>query len=241
VRAFPGVYHVELRKFPHSVSRFNQSEQQLLALVVPFVRGEWIEIGERKWNTNETKLTVLEGPELSLQDMSMNRGWRNAQRRSDDVTERVLAAVRAQHAVGAGGGEAVRAPSPAIPAHPAAAPVAPGSAPRESETTGSDVLLADSLALELLAQLDAGPMPLTRLWELSHARLGDGAPAASSLALAEAATRSLLARGLAQLVCESGRCEGGEAVAVERIDDVLADVASWGAACSGSVAIARKR
>ncbi|HEX3452144.1 MAG TPA: hypothetical protein VHS26_02500, partial [Solirubrobacteraceae bacterium] len=81
------MYHFELRKFPHTVSRFNQTEQQMLALAVPWTRAEWVEVGERKWNVNETKLTVLEGPELSLQDMSMNRGWRNARRHGIDVTE----------------------------------------------------------------------------------------------------------------------------------------------------------
>lgn len=227
------MYHVELRKFPHTVSRFNQSEQQLLALVVPFVSGEWVEVGERKWNTNETKLTVLEGSELSLQDMSMNRGWRNAQRRSDDVTERVLAGVRAQHAGGAGGGQAEIAPLAA--ASPRS--LAPQPAPRGDDA----VLLADSLGLELLGTLDAGPMPLARIWELSHVRLGDAVAAARSLALAEAATRSLLSRGLARLVCEGADCEGGEVVDDARVDAVLADVGSWGAACSGSVAIARKR
>ncbi len=98
------MYHFELRKFPHTVSRFNQSERQVLALVMPWTREEWVEVGERKWNVNETKLTVLEGPELSLQEMAMNRGWRNALRRSDDVTERVLTAVREHQAARRGGG-----------------------------------------------------------------------------------------------------------------------------------------
>jgi hypothetical protein len=88
------VYHFELRKFPHTVSRFNQGEQQVQALVARWVTEEWIDVAERKWNVNEAKLTVLEGPELSLQEMAMNRGWRNAMRRSEDVTERVLAAAR---------------------------------------------------------------------------------------------------------------------------------------------------
>ncbi len=89
------MYHYELRKFPHTFCVFNQSEQQLRAIVAPWTTGEWVEVGERTWNIYETKLTILEGPELALPDLAMNRGWRNAKRRSDDVTERVLAAGRA--------------------------------------------------------------------------------------------------------------------------------------------------
>ncbi len=90
------MYHYELRKFPHTVCRYNQSEAQVRAVLVPWVAGQWFEAGEQKWNANEATLIVLEGPELSMPDLAMGRGWRNAQRRSDDVTERVLAAVSAQ-------------------------------------------------------------------------------------------------------------------------------------------------
>ena len=88
------MYHLELRKFPHTVCRFNQSEQQLRAIVVPWTSEEWIEEGERNWNSNEATITVLEGPKLSMPELAMGRGWRNAQRRSEDVTERVLEAFR---------------------------------------------------------------------------------------------------------------------------------------------------
>ncbi len=226
------MYHFELRKFPHTVSRFNQGERELLAVLAPWVREEWVEVGERKWNVNETKLTVIEGPELSLQDMAMNRGWRNARRRGEDVTERVLAAMRAQAA------SAPLAPPPPTPQPPEAQPPrAPGRG--GAEPVGDGALLADSLALELLALLDAGPAPLARVWRLASERLAGG-PASQSLALAERASRSLLDRGLAVLVCGGGE-HGGEPLAAERAGAVLAAVDSWGAACSGSVAIARKR
>ncbi len=197
------MYHFELRKFPHAASRFNQSERQLLALVVPWVREEWVELGERKWNVNETKLTVLEGPELSLQDMAMNRGWRNAQRKSENVTERVLAAAAAGPA-GAGG------------------------------VDGADAgLFADSLALELLGLLDAGPTALPRVWRLAHERLG-ARPASESLALAERAIGSLVGRRLAELVRD------GEPLGEGDVARALGDPATWSGAGEDALALARR-
>jgi hypothetical protein len=86
------MYHVELRQFPHNMCKFNLSEQDLLDTIVRgWAQGQWIELGERKWNPHQAKLTVLEGPHLPLEELAMGRGWRNAQHQSEDVTERVLA------------------------------------------------------------------------------------------------------------------------------------------------------
>jgi hypothetical protein len=98
------MFHVELRQFPHNVCRFNLSEAELLAaLVRPWARAEPIDFGERRWSPHTARLTVLEGPELSVQQLAMGRGWRNAQRASKDVTERVLA--RAREPIDAGSPE----------------------------------------------------------------------------------------------------------------------------------------
>ncbi len=94
------MYHVELRQFPHNFCRFNLSEGELAVLLAPWKGGQPIELGERKWNPHQAKITILEGPELELQEMAMGRGWRAAERRSQDVTDRVLA---------------VAVPSPAAP------------------------------------------------------------------------------------------------------------------------------
>jgi hypothetical protein len=212
------VYHFELRKFPHTVSRFNQSEQDVLALVVRWVAEEWIDVGEREWNVHETKLTVLEGPELSLPEMAMNRGWRNAMRRSEDVTERVLAAARA------GGTPAAAGMARAGGVSATGMAPAPGGAPE----TGELGLLADSLGLEVLGALDAGPAPLARVWRLAHERL-DGRSPSESLALAELAVRSLLGRGL--VVLRRGDAEAAEAA--------LNDVESWTSEGGQVVALAR--
>jgi hypothetical protein len=91
------VYHVELRQFPHNMCRFNLSERELVDTIVgSWVQEKWIEFGERKWNPHQARLTVLEGPHLAVEELAMGRGWRNAQRHSEDVTERVLERARAE-------------------------------------------------------------------------------------------------------------------------------------------------
>ncbi|MCW3030493.1 MAG: hypothetical protein JWM66_626 [Solirubrobacterales bacterium] len=243
------MYHFELRKFPHTVSRFNQTEQQMLALAVPWTREEWVEVGERKWNVNETTLTVLEGPELSLQDMSMNRGWRNARRRSTDVTERVIAAARAAGAAPVVGREAiVAAASGAAPAVGAPADAASPAGEVASGASSDDAelgLLADSLALEILAALDSGPVPLAEVWRLAHERLA-GRPPGESLVLAERSVRSLLARRLV-VVRRGDRDRGAQAAGggdaetdvAAASDTALGAVESWAAAGEDAVVIAR--
>ncbi|MHB8235117.1 MAG: hypothetical protein ACYDHT_10745, partial [Solirubrobacteraceae bacterium] len=192
------MYHLELRKFPHTVCRFNQSEAQVAAILVPWVKQEWFEEGEQKWNSNEATITVLEGPRLSMPELAMGRGWRNAQRRSDDVTERVLAAV--SQGLDSGG---TASDHPAASATPSAATgadsegegrAAEAAAPAESAASADAQLLADSLALELLAMADGAPVALAQAWRMAAERLGD-ASAADSLALCEAAVRSLIGRG----------------------------------------------
>jgi hypothetical protein len=85
------MYHVELRQFPHNFCHFNLSDGELAAIVEPWKRGEPIEVGDRKWSPHQAKIRILEGPELAVQELSMGRGWRAAERRSQEVTDRVLA------------------------------------------------------------------------------------------------------------------------------------------------------
>jgi len=233
------VYHYELRKFPHTFCVFNQSEQQLRAIVTPWTTGEWIEVGERSWNIHETKLTILEGPELSLPDLAMNRGWRNARRRSDDVTEPVLAAARAATGAArpnAGPGAASERANAASPegAHSAAAAAAgPDAAGPGRRGAGQELeLLADSLGLEVLCLLDRAPVDVSQLWQLAQSRLPER-PLAESLALAEQSLRSLLARRLVTLR------RGGEALGEEHVEHALRDIASWSDGEQGALSIVR--
>jgi hypothetical protein len=202
------VYHVELRQFPHNMCRFNLSEQQLLALATPWANEQWVEFGERKWNVNEAKMTILEGPKMAMSQLTMGRGWRSAQRKCEDVTERVLESL--ERLPGASGESE---PSQAAAQPPVAestwegggqAAASPPKAPPADR-----LLLADSLGLEILAILDRGPVTPSRLWRLAHLRLGEGL-ASESLALAEQALRSLLERGLVRLSSLSAGGDSGE-------------------------------
>jgi hypothetical protein len=161
------MYHVELRQFPHNFCRFNLTEGELReAALDAWVRGEWIEFGERKWNPQQAKLTVLEGPQIPLERLSMGRGWHVATREGKDVTEQLLAVVRtasAQSGASAAMNEQVR---------PEAA-VAPGLDPAVA-----------SLVAELLVLLGEDPISLMRAWQLALQRHPGRTPS-ECLALAE--------------------------------------------------------
>jgi hypothetical protein len=160
------VYHVELRQFPHNMCRFNLSEEELVATIVgAWVEDKWIEFGERKWNPNQARLTVLEGPQLAVEELAMGRGWRNAQRHSEDVTERVLEQARARQDAAA------------------------AAAASEAAAAGADAA-AGAADEQLMALLGADPGALLASWRLTAARRPELAPS-EALALAEATLRSL--------------------------------------------------
>jgi hypothetical protein len=189
--------------------------------VEPWAREQWIEQGERKWSPHQAKLTVLEGPPLPVEELSMGRGWRAAQRQSQDVTARMLAAVDE----GSGGGS-VGAVSP-----PGGASL-PGGAP----STHDEGLLADSLGLELLGQLASGPAPLRRAWELAVARHPERT-ISQCLALGERAIASLLESRLIVLARGDGAEGTQRQVDGEEIQAVLRSVDSWSA---GIVSVIRR-
>ncbi len=86
------MFHIELRQFPHNMCHFNMTEEDLFDSIVDgWAREQWIEMGDRKWNPHQSKLVVLEGPRIPVEQLSMGRGWPTAQRQSEDVTERVIA------------------------------------------------------------------------------------------------------------------------------------------------------
>ncbi len=90
------MFHVELRQFPSSVRRFNLTREQLdTRILVPWLAGESIELDGRGYLPEKAKLKVIEGPELRTDEIGMGRGWANAARAGEDITERLLAEVRA--------------------------------------------------------------------------------------------------------------------------------------------------
>ncbi len=165
------MYHVELRQFPHNFCRFNLTETELREAVLDaWARGEWIEFGERKWNPQQAKLIVVEGPRIPLQQLSMGRGWRIVEREGEDVTEQLIAAAHSANASAAGSAgtnEQVRSQAAAV--------------------LGLDPAAA-SLVAELLGLLGEDPVPLMRAWQLALEGHSDRTPS-ECLALAEGLVR----------------------------------------------------
>lgn len=197
------MYHLEFRHFPHSAWRFNLGEQELGAIVQPWVREQVVDVGERKWSPHLAKLTILEGPKLDVAQLSMGRGWRSAQRQSEDVTQQVLdAAKEAMEGAQSVGGAPVGSPAVSITqAGPGTEPAAAGTQPAADALPASPVSavpagtvaateLGDPVALgmQLAMLLGPDPMALLEAWRVAAAGAPGLAPS-DSLALAERAMR----------------------------------------------------
>lgn len=95
VRPWAPMFHVQLRRFPHSAQAFNLTAERLHEIVLePWARGAVLELGDRRWVPSETKLIVLEGPFLDASRLSLGRGWAAALNGGENVTERVLGALQ---------------------------------------------------------------------------------------------------------------------------------------------------
>jgi hypothetical protein len=161
------MYHVELRQFPHNFCRFNLTETELREAVLDaWAQGEWIEFGERKWNPQQAKLIVVEGPHIPLEQLSMGRGWRIVEREGKDVTEQLIAAAHSANASATGNArtnEQARS--------------------RAATTLDLDPAVV-SLVAELLGLLGEDPVPLMRAWQLALEGHSERTPS-ECLALAE--------------------------------------------------------
>jgi hypothetical protein len=86
-------FHVELSSGIKHARSFNLSREQLMAEVIaPWLEDLPVELGEQEWQPAESKLKILEGPHLDGPDLAFGQGWSNAERASEVVTERELAA-----------------------------------------------------------------------------------------------------------------------------------------------------
>jgi hypothetical protein len=165
------MYHVELRQFPHNFCRFNLTEPELREAVLDaWALGEWFEFGERKWNPHQAKLTVLEGPQIALERLSMGRGWHVAVREGEDVTEQLLAATR-------------ELTDPGAVNMPTSKQESPGGVAADS----LDPAVA-SLMAELLGLLGEDSISLVRAWQLALERHPERTPS-ECLVLAEGLVR----------------------------------------------------
>jgi hypothetical protein len=168
------VYHVELRQFPHNMCRFNLTDAQLRVIVEPWAHKRLVDFGERKWNPEQARITILEGPQLALEQLTMGRGWRAAERQCEDVTERVLAEATADATRAARDGAAQ-----------AVADVSHAGAPAQGDGSLRD---AFALGVQLAALLGPDPMVLLEAWRAAAADSPGLAPS-ESLALAEQSIR----------------------------------------------------
>jgi hypothetical protein len=193
------VYHIELRQFPHNFCHFNLTQLQLRKVLEPWTAGETVELGDRKWSPHRAKLTILEGPEIPITQLTMGRGWPIAQRQGEDVTARVLAQTNQPDRQ------------------------AGGLRGRGSQPSGS---LADSLALEVLSLLADGPASPAEAWRLAATRSPESS-AVESLALAEQALRALV-RSRLIVLSPAPPLEGASAGAdADELDELLRAVDTW--------------
>ena len=83
-------HHVELKQFPRNSRSFNLSEAELSPLLTAWIAGAPFTWGELEWEPRKAKLTILRGPELATAELGQGRGWPQAQRSGEDVTEALL-------------------------------------------------------------------------------------------------------------------------------------------------------
>jgi hypothetical protein len=89
-------FHVQISQGFRRARAFNLDEVKLRSEILePWTRGRVIMLGDRDWEPRDSKLVVLEGPELPDTELSMGRGWPNAERISENVTRRLVDAAAA--------------------------------------------------------------------------------------------------------------------------------------------------
>jgi hypothetical protein len=91
------VFHVELSSgFRNRAHAFNLDEADLRRTVLdPWIQNRQVAIGEKEFEPRDSKLIVLEGPELADTDLAIGRGWSNAEKSSENDTRRLLDAASA--------------------------------------------------------------------------------------------------------------------------------------------------
>jgi hypothetical protein len=84
-------FHIEVATGRQHARSFNLTEEELRRTVLdPWLAGRPVLLGDKKWTRDDAELRILEGPELSNQDLAFSNGWSNAQRGATDVTQSVL-------------------------------------------------------------------------------------------------------------------------------------------------------
>jgi hypothetical protein len=159
------MFHIEVHQFPHSIRRFNMTPAEIGHLVEAWLAGRPVQLGERTWLPQQSRLTILEGPRLADHQLSMGRGWRTAQREAGDVTERILREASAAFA-------------------DAACDRSAGAGTAAGAGQGGEVTGADTGVGELMALLGPDGEALMSAWRRAAERHPDRSPS-ETLSLAE--------------------------------------------------------
>jgi hypothetical protein len=169
------MFHVEIRMGMSVAREFNLDDRGLyLTFLEPLLSDREFSFEGHDYFPRHTRIVVLEGPELPLDQLGMGRGWGNAERTGTDVTESVLAKARAHLA---------SHPAGTAPAHPA--PAAPAA-------------VEDALRERLIGRLSAGPVTLADIAAIA-ADLMPESPPEEQLAASRGAALELLSAGDAHL------------------------------------------
>ncbi len=84
-------FHVEISQSMRHARVFNLDREDLITKVVePWLEDRTIEMGDREWKPSESRLRILDGPQMEPPDLSFGQGWSNAERKSEDVTGGLL-------------------------------------------------------------------------------------------------------------------------------------------------------
>jgi hypothetical protein len=84
-------FHVEISSGFEHARTFNLDQVRLRGEILdPWVRGRVIILGDKDWEPRDSKLRILEGPELGDAELSMGRGWSNAEKTAENVTRRLV-------------------------------------------------------------------------------------------------------------------------------------------------------
>jgi hypothetical protein len=171
------VFHLQLRQFPHNHCQFNLSGQELAPTVDAWAHDRWVSLGERKWSPHQAKLTIIEGPRIALEALSMGRGWRQVERDGHDVTQRLLEQARTGVT-----------PSDALPIDPPSDAVAQGAA-HEGVSVTAERAGADGEDVHALLADGGDAAALLQAWRAVTARSPQLSPS-ERLALAELRLRT---------------------------------------------------
>jgi hypothetical protein len=188
------MFHVEMRMGMHVVREFNLDDRKLyVTFLEPLLSDREFSIEGHDYYPRHTRIVILEGPELPLDQLGMGRGWGNAERTATDVTESVLAKARAHLAS--------HSPASATPTGPAAASAAAqqrAQAPAPTPAPAVAVSVPDALRERLIGRLSAGPVTLADIAAIA-ADLMPESPPEEQLAASRGAALELLSAGDAHL------------------------------------------